>query len=59
MHQRMSALCQSRPMHRSKQHLYSITSSARVSSVDGMVTPSASAVLRNTDEMLQRHDWLR
>ena len=33
----MSALCQSRPMHRSKQHLYSITSSARVSSVDGMV----------------------
>ena len=28
----LSAKCQSRPMHRSKQHLYSITSSARASS---------------------------
>jgi hypothetical protein len=26
---RLSALCQSRPTHRSKQHRYSITSSAR------------------------------
>jgi hypothetical protein len=33
-------------MHRSKQHLYWITSSAWVSSVGGMVTPSPLAVLR-------------
>jgi hypothetical protein len=33
-------------MHRSKQHLYSITSSARVSIVGGTVRPSAFAVLR-------------
>jgi hypothetical protein len=33
-------------MHRSKQHFYSITSSARVSSVGGIVSPSALAVLR-------------
>src|SRR5450759_2269532 len=34
---------QSRPMHRSKQHLYSITSSARVSNEGGTVRPSALA----------------
>jgi hypothetical protein len=33
-------------MHRSEQRLYSITSSARVSSMGGMVRPSALAVLR-------------
>jgi len=33
-------------MHRSKQHLYSITSSARVSTDGGTVRPSALAVLR-------------
>jgi hypothetical protein len=33
-------------MHRSKQHLYSITSSARASSEAGTVRPSALAVLR-------------
>jgi hypothetical protein len=33
-------------MHRSKKHLYSITSSARVSSCGGTVRPSALAVLR-------------
>ena len=37
---------QSRPMHRSKRHLYSITSSALVSNVGGTVKPSALAVLR-------------
>src|SRR5664280_563072 len=31
-------------MHRSKQHIYSITSSARVRSAGGMVRPSALAV---------------
>jgi hypothetical protein len=31
-------------MHRSKQHLYSITSSARASTVSGTVRPSALAV---------------
>jgi hypothetical protein len=40
----LSALCQSRPMHRSKQHLYSITSSARASSVGGTARPSILAV---------------
>jgi hypothetical protein len=33
-------------MHRSKQSLYSITSSARASNVGGTVRPSALAVLR-------------
>src|SRR5439155_23036169 len=33
-------------MHRSKQYLYSITSSARVSTVAGTSRPSALAVLR-------------
>src|SRR3954470_23953941 len=33
-------------LRRSKQHSYSITSSARASSVDGTVMPSALAVLR-------------
>src|ERR1700726_4899891 len=33
-------------MHRSKQHLYSITSSASASSVGGGVSPSNLAVLR-------------
>ena len=33
-------------MHRSKRHLYSITSSARPSSESGTVSPSALAVLR-------------
>ena len=33
-------------MHRSKQHHYSITSSARASSVGGISRPSALAVLR-------------
>ena len=33
-------------MHRSKQHLYSITSSARTSKGSGIVRPSAFAVLR-------------
>jgi hypothetical protein len=33
-------------MHRSKQHLYSITSSARVSMVGGTAKPIAFAVLR-------------
>jgi hypothetical protein len=33
-------------MHRSKRHLYSITSSARASTVAGMSKPSARAVLR-------------
>jgi len=33
-------------MHCSKQHLYSITSSARPSSADGTVRPSILAVLR-------------
>src|SRR5476649_2414305 len=33
-------------MHRSKQHLYSITSSARERNVGGTVRPSALAVLR-------------
>jgi hypothetical protein len=32
-------------MHRSKQHLYSITSSARLSNVAGISMPSALAVL--------------
>jgi hypothetical protein len=32
-------------MHRSKQHLYSITSSARLSDVAGISMPSALAVL--------------
>jgi hypothetical protein len=36
----------SRLMHRSKQHLYSITSSARVSMVAGMSMRSDFAVLR-------------
>jgi hypothetical protein len=35
-------------MHRSKQHLYSITSSARVRSVGGTVRPSTLAVFRLT-----------
>jgi transposase len=35
--QRNDAMCQSRPMHRSKQHLYSITSSARSSRGNGKV----------------------
>src|SRR5262249_38830825 len=35
-----------RHMHRSKQHLHSITSSARVSNVGGTSRPSALAVLR-------------
>src|SRR5258708_7101450 len=35
-----------RLMHRSKQRLYSITSSARASSEGGTVRPSALAVLR-------------
>jgi hypothetical protein len=35
-------------MHRSKQHLYSITSSARASSVGGILMPSTFAVLRLT-----------
>ena len=35
-----------RTMHRSKQQLYSITSSARARSVGGTVRPSAFAVLR-------------
>ena len=34
-----------RLMHRSKQHLYSITSSARLSNVAGISMPSALAVL--------------
>jgi len=33
-------------MQRSKQHRYSITSSARASSVDGISRPIAFAVLR-------------
>ena len=33
-------------MHRSKQHLYSITSSARSSNDTGSMMPSAFAVLR-------------
>jgi len=33
-------------MHRSKQHLYSITSSARERNVGGTVMPSVCAVLR-------------
>jgi hypothetical protein len=37
-----------RLMHRSKLHLYSMTSSARASSVGGTVMPSAFAVLRLT-----------
>jgi hypothetical protein len=32
-------------MHRSKRHLYSFASSARISSADGTVRPSALAVL--------------
>jgi hypothetical protein len=39
-------MCQSRPMHRSKKQLYSITSSVRASSVAGTERPSALAVLR-------------
>ena len=43
-----AAMCQSRPTHRSKQQLYSITLSARPSRGSGMVMPSALAVLRLT-----------
>src|ERR1035437_9814012 len=43
---RMTRSANSGLMHRSKQHLYSITSSARVSSDGGIVKPSALAVLR-------------
>ena len=48
----VSAMGQSRPMlrvpptHRSKRFLYSITLSARASSIGGTVRPSALAVLR-------------
>src|ERR1019366_9307168 len=35
---RLSALCHSRPMHRSKSHLYSIASSAATSRPGGMVS---------------------
>jgi hypothetical protein len=40
----MSEKCQSRPMHCSKLHLYSISSSARASKEGGTVRPSALAV---------------
>src|SRR5476651_1069048 len=43
---RLSAKCQSRPTHRSKQHLYSITSSARGKNASGILRPSALAVVR-------------
>jgi hypothetical protein len=36
-------------MHRSKQHLYSITSSARLSNVAGISVPSALAVLNGVN----------
>src|SRR5262245_26342567 len=43
----MSALCQSRPFApQQNDPIYSITSSARASSVGGTVKPSAFAVLR-------------
>ena len=42
----MSRKCQNRPDDRSKQRRYSITSSARASTVAGTSRPSALAVLR-------------
>ena len=42
----LSAMCQSRPMHRTKRPFYSITSSAMDSTPAGMVRPSALAVVR-------------
>jgi hypothetical protein len=42
----LSALCQSRPVQRSKQHHYSITSSAMLSRPEDRVIPSAFAVFR-------------
>jgi len=42
----MSAKCQQRPTHSSKQRLYSITSSARASNAGGTLSPRALAVLR-------------
>jgi hypothetical protein len=44
--QRMQRCATSGLMHRSKQRLYSITSSARASTVVGMVRPRVLAVLR-------------
>src|SRR5450759_4913553 len=44
--QRMTLCAKSGLMHRSKHHLYSITSSARASSDGGTVRPSTLAVLR-------------
>jgi hypothetical protein len=41
----MSAKCKSRPMHCSKQHSYSITSSAVAMSVGGTMKPSALVVV--------------
>src|SRR5450631_1680742 len=41
----LSAMCQKRPTHRSKQHRYSINSSAATSNVDGKVMPRALAAL--------------
>ena len=41
-----------RHMHRSKQHLYSITSSARLSNVAGISMPSALAVLSGVSNRL-------
>jgi hypothetical protein len=41
----ISQTCHKRLMHRSKRHLYSITSSARLSNVAGISMPSALAVL--------------
>src|SRR5450759_4224384 len=44
-------MCQKRPTHRSKQRRYSITSSARASSVAGIVRPSVLALLRLTSHV--------
>jgi len=41
----VSKVASKRLMHRSKQHLYSITSSARLSNVAGISMPSTLAVL--------------
>ena len=45
-------------MHRSKQHLYSITSSARLSNVAGISMPSALAVLSGVNNrVLNYHEF--
>jgi hypothetical protein len=50
-------MCQSRPMHRSKRRLYSITLSASVINGGGMVTPSALAALRLMTNVTRLLDW--